>query len=200
MKVTQISLLFALLPLWWGCAQPDNSPLGRYRSAVTDGLDGTLTQTETVMGIDLGITDEAYYDRCTELNRQLLINIGRGGNEAEHMMENDLDRPAKMMFQPVFNQQDPRILQGISTEFNYQDWSPWNKEAYADKLLPDVADYLHRTLDVDFIELEHPRNGHTFASVGGGRHIAVWKLDDTSVRATITDLTALERDPLGLVQ
>ncbi|THH41627.1 hypothetical protein [Neolewinella litorea] len=200
MKPTLFLCCLMLLGFCWSCQPKDESPVGRYRSAVTEGLNADLEARETVLGLNLGITDTAYFDRCTELNRQQLITMGRGGTEADHLMENDLDRPAKLSFRPIFTQQNPRIVQAMQTEFIYQDWSPWNKAAYAENLLPDVADYLSRTLSTEFIELEHPQHGRTFASVDGSRLVALWKVDDTSVTAMIVDLSSLKRDPLGLVQ
>ncbi|NJB85189.1 hypothetical protein GGR26_000934 [Lewinella marina] len=196
-----LTLLWVLvISLATACQPTDDSPLGRYRSAVTDGLNAELSEKETVLGINLGITDTAYFDWCTQLNRQQLITMGRGGTEADHLMETDLDRPAKLSFHPIFTQQNPRIVQALQTEFMYQDWSPWNKAAYADKLLPDVADYLSRTLATEFIELDHPQHGRTYAAVDGSRLVALWKVDHTSVRAMIADLSSLKGDPLGLVQ
>lgn len=192
--------LICVAGLALGCQPVDDSPIGQYQRAVTEGLSEELSERETVLGLQLGITDTAYFDRCTQLNRQQLITMGRGGTEADHLMENDLDRPAKLAFRPIFTQQNPRIVQAIQTEFLYQDWSPWNKAAFAEHLLPDVADYLSRTLNTEFIQFEHPQNGLTYAAVDGSRLIALWKVDDTSVTATIADLSSLKRDPLGLVR
>ncbi|WP_116124575.1 hypothetical protein [Lewinella sp. IMCC34183] len=196
LRVFAISAMFVAL----ACTATDETPLGRYRSAVAAGQDAPLTAPATVLGIDLGMTDREYYDRCTELNRQELISVGRGGNESQFVMQNDLDRPARMLFRPMFSGADPRILDAVLAEFVYQDWSPWNRDANASHLLPEVADYLTRTLDTELIEIDHPRRGKTFAGVEGGRLVAIWMADSSSVTATIANLGSLPADPLGLVK
>ncbi len=197
---TYPAYLLIFLFLVVSCAKPDDSPVGQYRRAVSEGLQAELPDAAALLGIPLGITDQSYYDRCTELNRQQLITMGSTSNSADHIMENDLDRPAKLSFRPIFSAQVPRILQGIDAEFMYQDWSPWNKAAYADKLLPQVVDYLDRTLGTQLTPLEHPSYGTTYTAVDGSRLVAAWEADQTSVTVIIADLSALHSDPLGLAR
>lgn len=196
MKLLSLSLL-----LFFGlqsCQLEDSSPQGRYRTAVTEGLQSDTGPTETVLGIDLGIPAQAYYERCTELNRRQLITMGQGGNVVDYQLPDQLKRPAIMSFGPVFSKDGSRTVESVTINFIYQDWSPWNRDAAAENLLPDAAAYLSRTLPVEFIELAHPARGRTFVSVDGRRLLALWKRDASTVTGTFTDLSTQSGDPLKL--
>ena len=193
-------LLFLGLSLLPSCRPEDTSPEGRYRSRVTDGLSTDEGPTETVLGIQLATPSQAFFDRCTELNRQQLITMGTGSNTVDHALPSDLGRPAVMSIQPEFTDGAARRVASIQVDFHYLDWSPWNRSASADSLLPDVVRYLGRTVPVEFDRLDHPQQGTTYVSVDGKRLLAVWKLDDSKVRGMFTDLSIRQRDPLQIVQ
>ncbi len=193
-------LLFLIAAALTGCKKEDNSPLGRYRSALIAGLEAETGPREAMLGIEIGITDREYFDRCTELNRLTLITMGGGSNLVDHRLVNDLDRPATLSFWPVFLGENPRRVQAVQFNVIYDDWSPWNKDAYADSLLPQVRDYFARTLETELQELNHPVNGTVYVSVEGLRHVALWAKDETTITGQIIDLRTLSSDPLGLFQ
>lgn len=199
MKIYPVLLVLFTL-LLFGCQPEDTSPIGRYRTAVNEGLQADAAPKETVLGLQLGDTDRQFFDHCTQLNQQQLITNGNGGNVVVHAMPDDLDRPAQMTFRPVFIGADPRRVQAIELRVIYDDWSPWNASASADSLLPKVADYFRRTLSTDPIEIQHPQHGRTFTSVDGNRLLALWKEDGSTVKGMITDLSTLDADPLQLAK
>ena len=196
--IRRLFLLSLTALLLLGCQPEDTSPVGRYRAAIREGLAAPAAPMETVLGIDLGIPAQEFFDRCTELNHQQLITMSGGGNTVSHPLTNELNRPAQLIFQPVFTDQ-PRTLQAMELRFIYDDWSPWNRLASADTLLPDAARYLEHTLGTELIELRHPRYQRMFAGVDGNRLLTLWKDDDSTVKGRITDLSTLEADPLGLL-
>lgn len=197
MKIT--SLFFVLL-FMAACAPQDDSPEARYRRAVVAGLESEEGPRETVLGVRLGTPGQAYFDRCTELNRQQLVTMGGGGKSVDHRMPNDLDRPATLTFWPTFIDDGQNSVQSIETKFQYDDWAPWNPEASADSLLPQVTDYIARDLDLEFLELNHARYGRTMVNVTGNRLIAFWVQDKSTVKGMFTDLSTLEDDPLQLAR
>ena len=73
MRIT-VLLLFMICCLA-GCQKEDNSPLGRYRSAVEAGLTADTGPRETVLGIDLGMTYQEFYDHCMQLNGQQIVTM-----------------------------------------------------------------------------------------------------------------------------
>ncbi len=193
-------LLFLPMALFvLGCQPEDTTPVGRYRTAIAEGLEAPAAPMETVLGIDLGIPAQEFFDRCTALNQQQLITMGGGGTVVDHVMPNDLNRPALMTFHPVFIG-EPRTLQALELSFRYDDWSPWNRRASADTLLPDVAHYFTNTLGTELIDLQHPRRKRVFAGVDKNRLLTLWREDDSTVKGTITDLSTLTGDPLELLQ
>ncbi len=183
-----------------GCKKEDTSPLGRYKSALEQGLEAERGPEETVLGIELGMSDQQFYDRCTELNRQQLVTMGGGSNLVDHYLANDLDRPATLTFRPKFLGENPRRIQAMEITVIYEEWAPWNKSAYADKLLPEVVDYFNRTLGIELQQVHNPLYGTTYFSVEGYRLLALWVKDDSMVTGIITDLSTISSDPLGLVQ
>ena len=191
-------LLLALLTLL-GCQSAPADPVTRYREAVKAGLEAPASEVPAVLSIDLGIPAREFFDRCTTLNQQQLITMGRGGNVVDHAMPNELSRPATMTFRPVFIGQ-PRQLQALELRFMYEDWAPWNQAASADSLLPEVANYFHQTLDTELIDLRHPRHGRVFASVEANRLLTLWAEDQSTVKGMVTDLSTLTGDPLELLQ
>ncbi|MBB4077584.1 hypothetical protein GGR28_000185 [Lewinella aquimaris] len=197
MRLVTVSLLFMCF-FFVGCKQEDTTPLGQYLRAVEAGLEEEPSTAETVMGIHLNDTDREFYDRCTELNRQQLITMAGGSNQVAHELKNDLDRPARMTFQPVFTQTNPRRIDAMELTFIYDEWSPWNKTAYADQLLPRVAEYMSRIQNVEFIQLVHPHFGDMYVHVNGSMHLALWAADDSTVKGRFTDLSGLDGDPLHL--
>ncbi len=198
MRLIFLLLLFATALT--GCNKEDNSPLGRYRSALSAGLEAETGPREAVLGIEVGITDREFFDRCTELNQQMLITMGGGNNLVDHHLVNDLDRPAMLSFWPVFLGQNPRRVQALQFNVIYDDWSPWNQQATAEKLMPEVREYFSRTLGLELQALEHPLHDTVYVNVNGLRHVAIWEKDATTVTGQIMDLRTTSSDPLGLVQ
>jgi hypothetical protein len=143
---------------------------------------------------------QAFYDHCTQLNQQQLITMAGGANLVNHRMTNDLDKPATLTFRPIFTKSTPPRVEAYELQFLYDDWSPWNQASHADTLLPRVADYLERNLDLELIELQHPRHGRLFADVSDARLTALWAEDASTVKSMIVDLTTQASDPLQLLR
>ena len=196
----RLAVLVILVIGMLSCSKQDTTPLGRYREAIASGLTATERPTTTMLGLTLGMTDQEFWDRCTELNRQQLITMAGGSNQVSHPMPTDLDQPATLMLQPLFTAAQPRRIQALQMDINYDAWSPWNRNAQADSLLPRAAVYFANLLETDLIELDHPQHGHTYASVEGNRLFALWSRDGSVVRGMLTDLSTYSEDPLKLIK
>jgi hypothetical protein len=182
------------------CAPEDMSPTGRYRTAVEDGLEDKRGAVDAILGLEIGMEKQAFYDHCTQLNQQQLITMAGGANLVNHPMPNDLDKPATLTFRPIFTRSNAPHVEAFELQFLYDDWSPWNQASQSDKLLPKVADYLSRTLEVEWIDLQHPRHGRVFANVTDTRLTTLWAEDATIVKGMIVDLSLQPGDPLQLLQ
>lgn len=195
------SLLGALLGvlLLVSCTGEPISTEAAYAREVKRAMQATSQAREVFLGLELGIEKKEFYRRCTILNRKELITMGRGGNSVDHPLPTQLDRPAKLSFQPVFSEEDPPRVVAYRLDFIYDDWSPWNKAASAENLLPDVADYLAEQFPLNWWEIEHPVHKRTLVAVDGTTQFAIWT-DLSNVYGRITDLTQVERDPLGIAK
>lgn len=175
------------------------TPAERYEKALATGLSSKETTNELFLGLQLAVTDRQFYDRCTVLNREKKIEMGTGGNRVDHKMPTELARPAVLTFYPDFSTDQPRIIKAMDMELAYVDWSPWNKDAHADKLLEDIAQgWAVETFGAGFEVVPHPRHGKVLVQVKNNRRTAFWVVDERIVRGRATDLRAMPEEKLGL--
>ncbi|MEM9929020.1 MAG: hypothetical protein AAF840_04340 [Bacteroidota bacterium] len=180
-------------------ADDETAALSRYESALAEGLASSATSNQLFLGLELAETDRAFYDKCTELNKRRLIEMGTGGNRVNHKIRKGTKRPSLLTFYPDFSTDRPRIVQAMDMEFAYDDWSPWNQEATAGKLLTDLAqDWLPRVFGEGFEIVPHPVHKWVLVQVKDNRRAAFWVLDKRLVRGRVTDLRVFPDEPLGL--
>lgn len=195
---------YVFLPAFFGllllssCQSDDRLPEERYAEVLAIGLASEAVTDEVFLGLKLNMTDQEFYDQCTQLNRQQLIVMGSGGNRVNYAMDDELDRPATMTFYPDFSEESPRRIRAMNVEFSYDDWSPWNKDASSAALIKDLYQFAREEFGGDFIPVPHDRHKVVFAQVKNNRRITFWIKDERIVRARITDLRALPEEPLGL--
>lgn len=190
------------LCLFFACQPEDHTPIGRYRAAVAEGLETESRPRETLLGLRTGVPAQEYFDKCTELNRQQIITSSGGANMIVHQMPRDLNAPATLTLRPIMTpgaRGNDRRVEALEAWFSYDSWAPWARRFYADSLLPHAADHVARTLDLDLIEMTHPRHGRTYAAVDGNRLTALWADDESRVKAMFVDLALQPGDPLELL-
>ena len=141
------------------------------------------------LGIHLGMERQAFFDRCTELNKQQLITQGgAAGLDVTHTLDG-LKYRAGMDFYPTFR--DDKIYE-MPVDFHYYGWSPWAKDMFSDKLVGDVVRLLEEWYGKGFIRMEYPGKYPAYVKVDGNRRILVAQKDDQYVRAIFTDLLVQE--------
>lgn len=178
----------------------EKAALQRYETALAKGLASAETSNDLFLGLELAVTDKQFYDRCTELNKKQLIEMGSGGNRVDHKLRRGTQRPSTLTFYPDFSEDRPRIVQAMDMEFAYDDWAPWNKDAQAGKLLTDLAeDWIPRVFGEGFEIVPHPVHTWVLVQVKNNRRAAFWILDKRIVRGRVTDLRVFPNEPLGLV-
>ena len=69
------------------------------------------------------------------MNKKGIFSDGTGNNYVLYKLDKELKFPASMNFYPDFN--DSTIWR-MRVNYQYDGWSPWNKQMAADSLLPDV--------------------------------------------------------------
>jgi len=142
------------------------------------------------LGLAFGMERQAFFDHCRQLNAEGVVKEGPGGATVEYKL-NDWPYPGRMNFYPDFDD-DNRIYK-MPVSFHYDAWAPWNKAQWSDSLLPVVVDMLEQWYGAGFIKIEPEdleNKSPVYAKVDGNRRIAVFREDDTKVKAIFTDLTS----------
>lgn len=112
------------------------------------------TQLDSVhMGVTLGMERQAFYDHCWDLNKQGK-NITQGSNNTSVMHSDSINftYTADINFYPEFNEKNRIYI--LPVRYEYRAWAPWNKEAHADKLLPEVISLMEKSYGGKFEQKE----------------------------------------------
>ncbi len=149
---------------------------------------GSKTRQDSIFfGLYFGMNSKDFYQRCFELNRQGLVTNGPENNTVLYRFsDNEYRSPVDMNFYPAFSN-DRIYLMGIV--FNYQGWAPWNKDLYAEKLVPDVLGILEKWYGSGFLHIKSPDGKPIWVKVTGNRQILVRLQNERNVRVEISDLT-----------
>lgn len=149
------------------------------------------TQDSLFLGMHLGMEQQAFFDHCTDLNRQKLITQGPGGSTSvEHRMKDIFDSEVVMRFFPTFI--DHKIFE-MPVTYNYAAWAPWNKQYQSDILLDRILEKYKDWYGEDFKLLNHKTQGKVYYKIDGKRRINLFIKDDQFVQAVFTDLKTEKR-------
>jgi hypothetical protein len=136
-----------------------------------------------ILGIHLGMSKNDFYRHCLELNRTNAITNGPENSTAQINAPND---SIAINFYPDFYQDKIAIFRMY---FNHHQWSPWNKHTYAEKIRPLAIEYLSKTYNTSFREMQTPNGKPFWLSIAGNRQIRVFKKDDKTLACDISDLS-----------
>lgn len=139
-------------------------------------------------GYYLGMPQEAFFARCTQLNRRKLITNGMGNKVTYNLP--DLSSAAKMYFYPVF--QDGKIIE-MPVLVNYIQWAPWEKQYHADKMVPELVQLLEKWHGPGFFKLSDPKKGTVYVKIDGNRQIVVGAQDEQFAKIVFSDLLVKKR-------
>jgi hypothetical protein len=141
-------------------------------------------------GMKFNDTQQDFFDICKELNSRKLVTHGPNNKFVQYFIKPDKENESsiQMLFYGIFNKE--RIMTGVNMRFSYSSWAPWNKQYYADELIPKLKDTLlkwfpgNEFIKVDIKELSK----ETFIKIDGNRQIKMYTLDDSVVSVKIEDL------------
>jgi len=137
------------------------------------------------LGIYLSMPRQAFFDRCTELNKQKQITNGLASMvEYKFKEANDV---VVMHFFPEFS--DAKIS-AMKAEYTYEAWAPWNTNFQSDHLQPKLIKLLEKRYGTGFFKIDDTDKGAAFAKIDGNRRIVVSIKDEETVLVVFTDLTA----------
>lgn len=161
-------------------------------SSSFNAFEDNLSKSDSLfLGFYLEMPRKDFFDHCTELNKQQKITQGPGGTtNVEYRILNDYDSEISMRFFPTFI--DDKIYE-MPVIYTYVAWAPWNRQYWAENLLPKVLEKYKLTYGDDFELLNHPTQGKVYYKIDGKRRINLFVKDEQFVQAVFTDLKVEKR-------
>ncbi|WP_296699657.1 hypothetical protein [Algoriphagus sp.] len=161
-------------------------------SSIFNSSEDYLSESDSLfLGFYLGMPQKDFFDLCTELNKQEKITQGPGGStNVEYRIVDEYDSEISMRFFPTFI--DEKIYE-MPVIYSYVAWAPWNRQYWAENLLPKVLEKYKLTYGDDFELLNHPTQGKVYYKIDGKRRINLFVKDEQFVQAVFTDLKVEKR-------
>ncbi len=138
------------------------------------------------MGLYLGMPRSEFYTHCHDMNQQGLVTSGSENTSVLYVMEG-YRQPINIDFYPDFSNDK---IYNMKIWMQYQTWAPWNKEYFAENLVPDALAILEKWCGgSSFVKQRSPEGRPFWAKVQGNREITLRILDERRLRADITDIS-----------
>jgi len=141
-----------------------------------------------VLDIDFGMERQAFYDYCWKLNNDQKAGQGPLNRSVKVELE-DFDKKAHMLFYPNFK--DDRIIE-MPILFAYEDWSPWNKDSFSNKIIFEVRDLANKWYNIELKLVKDSTGYPGYVSVKGNKRITLTIQDDHYAKLLVTDLSAMD--------
>jgi hypothetical protein len=151
-------------------------------ASACEGLKGKKSDKKTdslFLGISLGMEKKAFFELCTENNRNKIITQGPTNLSIEYKL-NLTKSPVDMRFFPTF--ENDRVYE-LPVTFSYEAWAPWNRQYQSDSLLIDMVSIFKKWYGEDFQVIDHKTMGKIYARIDGKRRINLFIRDDQFVQA-----------------
>ena len=156
-----------------------------YTRLVKNELSSGKKNDAIFFDLKLGNTRKEFYQICWDLNKKELVTNGPNSYVMLYLTPADSSQTGKkiqMLFYGKFNSDD--IMTGMDVKFSYDGWALWNKDLYADKLLPVVQDTLLKWYPGNpFMNVRD-----VLVKVDGNRQIQLKQESDQDVSVLIEDL------------
>ena len=155
----------------------------------TRELESGVRHDSLFLGISFGMTPEEFFAHCWELNKKGMMRQSNQNNAVYHEIDSTTTRKRMAMeFYPTFKEGDGIVEMPVI--FKYVGWAPWNKDLDRDKLLLDTKNLIEKWYGPGFIPFGEEKNLDAWVRVDGNRRVLVLPRDETTVKVTMTDLTA----------
>ncbi len=129
-----------------------------------------------------GMTKQAFYDTCWSLNKKGFVIQGANNLSVQHEIESELGMPVYMNFYPTFS--EDRLYQ-MPVVYNYESWSPWNRQLFSDTLITHVVKKLEKDFEISFTKKTTPDGRPAYYNYTGPRKILVTTQDEQFVKVLI---------------
>lgn len=148
------------------------------------------THNKLLFDLEIGQKMQAFFDRCTQLNKEKKITQGAGVFAHQILKpQNEHDPKIEMLFYGISNQE--KILTGMKLRFSYVAWSPWNKKLQSEKLIAPVKDSLMRWFPGNpfFKMTSGIEDQNVHIKIDGNRRIRVLLLNARQLSVKIEDIS-----------
>jgi hypothetical protein len=179
---------FIVLLILMACS--GDRDMDKYNSLVKKELATNKRVDSIFFGIHFGMTQKNFFAYCWGMNKKGVFTDGddnMGNMYVLYKLEKELKYPAALNFYPDFK--DSSIWR-MRVNIQYDAWAPWNKQMFADSLLPDVLTMYKKWYSDgnSFIQINDPKRGVIYVKVDGNRRITIGKYNDMLVKIDYTDL------------
>lgn len=157
-----------------------------YTKLVKNELASGKKNDTILYNLRFGNTKNEFFKICMDLNRKHLVKQGPSNNYVQVILNprdtTKVFQKIQMLFYGKFNSDN--IMTAMDIKFSYDAWAPWNKDLYADKLLPAVQDTLLKWYPGNpFIKVKD-----VLVKVDGNRQIQLKQESDKDISVLIEDL------------
>lgn len=129
------------------------------------------------MGVKLGMTRQEFFDHCWDLNKSgQNITQGHHNTSVLHTDSTNFKYSTDINFYPEFNKDGVAYI--LPLRFEYRPWAPWNKETYAEHLLPEVLEYMENAYGGPFQEKTLEDGQKIFFKYDSPRLITIYHEDN----------------------
>ncbi len=185
MRTIKLSIIcFVLLFVLPQCRNTNNS----YEKLVQEELKSGKRVDSIFFDISFNMPSKKFFIHCWEMNKKGLFKDGVNNMYVLHNLnKGQLKHPASMNFYPDFYKD--KIFR-MRVEYQYDEWSPWNKLLHTDSLVKDVLSLYKRTYKTGnpFLTISDKKRGDIYVKVDGNRRITIGKFNDMIVKVDFTDL------------
>ncbi len=184
----KIFIWLLIMIIFTNCMQDEG--LAKYDALQKKELSSGKRVDSIFFGMYFGMTSKQFFTYCWEMNKKGIFTDGENNMYVLYKLNNnELKYSASMNFYPDFYKNK---IYKMRVSFQYNGWSPWNKQLYADNLMPNVL-ALYKTWYREgnpFIQINDKEKGTIYVKVDGNRRITIGRYDDLKVKVDYTDLLA----------
>jgi hypothetical protein len=162
-----------------------------YDRLVSSEKEKGIVQDSLYLGMKMGISRQQFFEACAQLNKDSLVQQGKGVNvfyEIPLLDGEDSVKRKEVNFFAIFD--EAKIVRGMQFSFSYKSWSPWGKDLQAYNLLLDIKHRFEKDYGGNkFIEVEFDNfKNKIWVKVDGNRRMIMYPTDAMHVRLKIEDL------------
>jgi hypothetical protein len=175
-------LAFAAMVPAMGCRSSES----RYRAVVQRELASGRKENVLLFDIRFGMSRKEFYNYCWLMHQKDSFEDGGNVTSVMYRMGTQLKHPASLKFFPEFRQDS---IYKLWAQVSYDAWAPWNRQLWADSLLPDVVRLYNQWYPGnEFIRMTDEKRGTIYIKVDGNRRIIIGRKDDSRVNIDYTNL------------